>query len=166
MSITIRNATAQDMDSVLQLIQELAIYEKEPNAVKIDEALLRELGTGDQPLFKCFVADNGEKIVGMALVYFRFSTWVGKSLHLEDLVVAQEERGKGIGTLLYNEVMRYAQAQQVKRVEWVVLDWNTPAISFYQKTGAHLLKDWYLAQMDEGRLNRYLAQIDSHTSTK
>lgn len=160
MAITIRKATASDMYAVLDLIKELAVYEKQPDAVKIDVALLQSLGTGDRPLFQCFVADSETGILGMALVYFRFSTWVGKSLHLEDLVVAQKERGKGIGTLLYNEVMRYAKAEGVKRVEWVVLDWNTPAISFYKKTGAHLLKDWYLAQMDERRLNKYLAVID------
>lgn len=161
MALQIRTATAEDMDDVLRLITELAHYEKEPDAVKITAETLRQMGFGPSPLFHCFVAQENEKIVGMALVYFRFSTWVGQSLHLEDLVVAQEHRGKGIGSALYNQVMRYAKSKNVNRVEWVVLDWNTPAVVFYKKSGALLLTDWYLVQMDEERLNKYLKTIDS-----
>jgi ribosomal protein S18 acetylase RimI-like enzyme len=161
MALLIRSATAKDMDDVLRLIKELALYEKEPDAVKITAETLRQMGTGPDPLFKCFVAQENDVIVGMALVYFRFSTWVGKSLHLEDLVVAQEHRGKGIGSALYTQVMRYASSKNVNRVEWVVLDWNTPAVAFYKKSGALLLTDWHLAQMDETRLKNYLKKIDS-----
>ncbi|WP_299674723.1 GNAT family N-acetyltransferase [uncultured Dokdonia sp.] len=159
MNYLIRKAQATDMPDVLSLINELAVYEKEPDAVKISVDTLIKNGTGTNPLFTCFVAEHEAKIIGMALVYFRFSTWEGKSLHLEDLIVSDIHRGKGFGKALYNEVMRYAIQQDVNRVEWVVLDWNTPAITFYENSGALLLKDWYLAQMNRERLHNYIDSI-------
>jgi len=159
MNYLIRKAQAEDMQDVLGLINHLAIYEKEPDAVHISVETLIEHGTGSNPLFTCFVAEYENKIIGMALVYYRFSTWEGKSLHLEDLIVLEEYRGKGFGSALYNQVMRYAKEENVNRVEWVVLDWNTPAITFYKNSGALLLKDWYLAQMNKERLNNYIDSI-------
>jgi GNAT superfamily N-acetyltransferase len=159
MHISISKAIREDMSSVLSLIQELAIYEKEPDAVKITEDTLIEFGLGDQPLFTCFVAKVDGDIVGMALVYYRFSTWQGKSLHLEDLVIKESFRGKGVGKKLYDRVMQFGQENNVKRVEWVVLDWNKNAIDFYEKSGAQFLKDWYLVQMDEERLEKYVSTL-------
>ncbi len=161
MNHTIRKASIEDMSDVLRLITELAVFENEPDAVHISEETLIKYGTGLTPLFTCFVAeDNKNKyIVGMALVYFRFSTWEGKSLHLEDLIVSKQYRGKGYGKALYNKVMQYAASQQVNRVEWVVLDWNTDAIKFYERSGALLLKDWHLVQMDKKRLQNYIHSI-------
>ena len=92
----------------------------------------------------------------MALVYDRFSTWKGRSIHLEDLVVNSDLRGRGIGKALYSEVIKYAVKRNVKRLEWVVLDWNKNAIDFYESSGAKLLKDWYLVQMDQSRMEKYL----------
>ncbi len=156
MDILIRKATQQDMPQVLDLIKELATFEKEPDAVivTVDE-LIRE-GFGDSPLFTCFVAETNQQIVGMALCYFRFSTWKGRTVHLEDLIVKEEMRGKGIGEQLYAEVLQFAHKNKVKRLEWAVLNWNTPAITFYERTGAKVLKDWYIAQMDEEGLSKYL----------
>ncbi len=156
MDILIRKATQQDMPQVLDLIKELATFEKEPDAVivTVDE-LIRE-GFGDSPMFTCFVAETNQQIVGMALCYFRFSTWKGRTVHLEDLIVKEEMRGKGIGEQLYAEVLQFAHKNKVKRVEWAVLNWNTPAITFYERTGAKVLKDWYIAQMDEEGLSKYL----------
>lgn len=159
MQIVITKATEMDMPAVLALIQELAVYEKEPDAVKITEKTLVECGFGDHPLFTCFVAKIDQQVVGMALVYYRFSTWDGKSLHLEDLVVKEAYRGKGIGQKLYDRVMLFGKENQVKRVEWVVLDWNENAIAFYSKSNARFLKDWYLVQMDEDRLKEYCDKI-------
>lgn len=159
MNYTIRRATVEDMSDVLRLITELAIFENEPDAVDISEETLIQYGTGVNPLFTCFVAEDNGQIVGMALVYFRFSTWKGKSLHLEDLIISKQYRGKGYGKALYNKVMQYATSQNVNRVEWVVLDWNTNAIKFYEQSGALLLKDWYLAQMDKKRLQDYVHSI-------
>ena len=148
----VRIAGKEDMSSVLHLVKQLAIYEKEPDAVAIDENELIKHGTWDSPLFTCFIAEVGEQVVGMALVYFRFSTWNGRTLHLEDLFVLEEFRGTGIGKSLFDHVMLYGRSQNVGRVEWVVLDWNKPAIDFYVKNGATLLKDWYLVQMDQKSL--------------
>ena len=142
MDYVIRLAQREDIPDILKLIKELAIFEKEPDAVIIDEAVLEAEGFGDRPMFTCFVADSMDGIVGMALVFFRFSTWKGKALHLEDLIVNDKFRGKGIGYALYKRVMEFAVEQQVNRVQWEVLDWNTPAIDFYEKSGAKVLSDW------------------------
>lgn len=156
--IVIREAQASDYPRVLELIKELATFEKEPNAVAItlDELLIN--GTGAQPLFTCFVGLIDGNIEGIALCYPRFSTWKGKTIHLEDLIVTQSMRGKGLGLALYNKVLQYAYDQGVRRVEWVVLNWNRPAIDFYKKSGAQILTDWQLVQMDQDTLNQYVTQ--------
>lgn len=160
MEYTIRRAVKKDMSQVLSLICELAVFENEPNAVHITEETLIENGLGNNPLFTCFVAEQDGILLGMALVYFRFSTWEGKSLHLEDLIVSSRYRNKGIGKSLYNHVMHYATLEKVNRVEWVVLDWNTNAINFYKKSGVTFLKDWHLVQMDKKQLKNYLKTLN------
>lgn len=155
----IRKAAVSDMPAVLDLIQELAVYEKEPDAVKITIETLQKSGFGVSPLFTCFVASLEDTIVGTAICYNRFSTWEGKSLHLEDLIVTASQRGRGVGKQLYDRVMLYAKETGAQRVEWVVLDWNKSAIEFYKKTGAQFLKDWYLVQMDKSQLDSYVRKI-------
>lgn len=157
MSVVVRKATKEDMPDVLELIKELAVFEKQPNAVQINIDTLVAEGFGNQPLFTCFVSLLEGQIVGMALCYFRFSTWKGRSVHLEDLIVKESKRGQGVGMALYKRVMEYAASFNVKRVEWVVLGWNTPAIKFYEKTGATILKDWYLAQFDQEGLSNFIS---------
>lgn len=157
MNISVRLSISADMPHVLRLIKELAAFEKEPDAVAITEDTLITEGFGKNPLFTCFVAEVKEEIVGMALVYDRFSTWKGRSIHLEDLVVNEKMRGTGVGKALYSKVIEYAAERNVKRLEWVVLDWNQNAIDFYKKSGAVLLKDWYLVQMDEKGIKNYIA---------
>jgi len=152
----IRKAVVQDMPRVLELIQELARFENQPDAVEVTAADLERDGFGPQPLFQILVADIDGKIPGIALFYNRYSTWKGKTIHLEDLIVSEEFRGRGIGMKLYEAVMQEAQKQNVRRVEWNVLDWNTPAISFYEKTGAVVFKDWLVAQMDQEGLKQFL----------
>ena len=159
MNISVRLSTPVDMPQVLRLIKELAAFEKEPDAVIITVDTLVKEGFGKSPLFTCFVAEVEEKIVGMALVYDRFSTWKGRSIHLEDLIVNEKMRGTGVGKALHSKVIAYAAAQNVKRLEWVVLDWNEGAIKFYEKSGATILKDWYLVQMDEEGIKSYTATI-------
>ena len=159
MNISVRLSTPVDMPQVLRLIKELAVFEKEPNAVKITVDTLIKEGFGKNPSFTCFVAEVEEEIVGMALVYDRFSTWKGRSIHLEDLIVSEKIRGTGVGKALYSKVIAYAAAQKVKRLEWVVLDWNEGAIKFYEKNGARMLKDWYLVQMDEEGIKNYMTTI-------
>ncbi len=152
----IRQAGPKDMPQVLELIKELAAFEKEPNAVVITAEDLVKDGFGTNPLFTCFVAEVNGLIQGMALVYYRYSTWKGRTVHLEDLVVRQEMRGTGLGSALYKKVIDYSREQGVMRTEWVVLDWNTHAIEFYERSGATVLKDWHIVQMDEIAMNAYL----------
>lgn len=159
MNLIVRSSVPDDMPDVLYLIKELAQFERAPDAVEISSEILKEAGFGEDPAFKCFVAELENEIVGMALFYNRFSTWKGKSLHLEDLIVKESMRGKGVGKSLYTKVMEYAFDKKLKRVEWAVLNWNSDAIEFYEKTGAHVLKDWYIAQMDEAGIANYLRNL-------
>ena len=159
LNFNIREGKITDMPSVLELIKELALFEKEADAVVISVADLEKDGFGNSPLFKTFVAEIDQEIVGMALFYPRYSTWKGPTIHLEDLIVKKSKRGLNIGSSLYNEVIKYGNSLGVKRIEWVVLDWNTPAIEFYKKTGAHILDDWKTVQIDELSIKNYLETL-------
>lgn len=159
MTFRIRPSQKQDMPEVLRLIQELATFEKQPDAVEISVADLEHYGFCSQPSFRCFVAEIGQHIVGMALVYTRFSTWKGTVLHLEDLIVSQEMRGKGIGKALLDEVVKYAKTLDVKRISWEVLDWNEPAITFYKNQGANVMRNWDVVHLDEKGIKNYLSKI-------
>jgi len=153
MSFKIRKAVLKDLQQVLDLIQELATFENEPKAVEITiEELQQDYAKN---LFSCIVAESDNKIVGLALYYNRYSTWKGKTIHLEDLVVTQTYRGKGIGKALLNVIVAEAKAEDVRRVEWCVLDWNANAINFYESTGAAILKDWYLVQLDKKGIENF-----------
>ena len=152
----IRKATKNDMSSVLELIQELATFEKEPDAVVVTvDDLIRD-GFSENPLFQCFVAEEENEIIGMALYYYRYSTWKGKTIHLEDLIVKENKRGTGAGFALYKEIIKQGKAENVRRIEWNVLDWNTPAIDFYEKSGAKVLGDWRVVHMDENGVEQFL----------
>ena len=152
----IRKGEKQDMASVLKLIKELAIFEKEPNAVVLTEADLIRDGFSDKPLFYTFVAEVDKQIIGIALYYYRYSTWKGKTIHLEDLIVTQASRGTGAGFALYYEIIKQGKKDKVRRIEWNVLSWNEPAIDFYEKTGAILLEDWRVVNMDENGIDAFL----------
>jgi GNAT superfamily N-acetyltransferase len=154
----IRKGTPADMPSVLDLIKELAVFEKEPEAVVVTVNDLVRDGFSENPLFHCFVAEVDNDIIGIALYYYRYSTWKGKTIHLEDLIVRENQRGTGAGFALYKEIIRQGKRDNVRRIEWAVLDWNTPAIAFYQKTGAKVLGDWRVAQMDENGIEAFLSQ--------
>ena len=152
----IRKATKNDMPSVLELIQELATFEKEPDAVVVTVDDLVRDGFSENPLFQCFVAEVENEIIGMALYYYRYSTWKGKTIHLEDLIVKENKRGTGAGFALYKEIIKKGKAENVRRIEWNVLDWNTPAIDFYEKSGAKVLSDWRVVHMDENGIEQFL----------
>lgn len=156
MDIQLRKVTEADMPQVLELIVELAVFENEPDAVDITVADLVSEGTGADASFTCFVAEVDSEIVGIALLYFRFSTWKGRTVHLEDLIVKDSFRGKGIGKMLYTQVMKYAFEQGVKRVNWMVLGWNDGAIRFYERTGATVMKEWWQVEMDEAGIKAFL----------
>lgn len=158
MEIRIREALKEDMPDVLRLIQELAEFENEPEEVEVTISELEKAGFGEKPQFHCFLAEVEDEIVGMALTYLRFSTWKGKVVHLEDLIVRESKRGMGVGSALYRRVMEYADDLGVKRVNWEVLDWNEPAIKFYEKTGANLMHSWRPVHMREEALKNYLKE--------
>ena len=157
--MNIRKGEKKDMKAVLDLIQELAIFEKEPEAVVVTVADLERDGFGDYPLFHTFVAEVKKEIVGIALYYYRYSTWKGKTIHLEDLIVKEKMRGSGLGFALYSKIIEQGKIDKVRRIEWAVLDWNTPAIDFYIKSGARILDDWRVAQMDENGINEFLSKL-------
>ncbi|WP_396160027.1 GNAT family N-acetyltransferase [Flavobacterium sp.] len=160
----IRKGIPEDMPEVLALIKELAIFEKEPNAVVVTvEDLIRD-GFSENTLFYTFVAEVQNKIIGVALYYYRFSTWKGKTIHLEDLIVKETNRGTGAGFALYAEVIKQAKKDNVRRIEWNVLDWNTPAIEFYKKSGASVLNDWRVVHMDEIGINTFINNIEKTTN--
>lgn len=155
MNVLVRDAVQNDMKQVLMLIKELAKFEKEPNAVILNEEQLVRDGFSENPKFKCFVAESNNEIIGMALGYPRYSTWKGVTMHLEDLIVTKSRRGNGVGSLLFSKFINYAHSLRVKRIEWAVLDWNVNAIEFYEKNGAKILSDWRVAQMDEDSIKKF-----------
>ncbi len=159
MEIILRQGKKSDMASVLLLIKELATFEKETNAVEVTESDLMEDGFGKAPSFKVFVAEEAGDIIGMALFYERYSTWKGRSIHLEDLIVKQEHRAKGVGKALYTKVLSYAHEQKLRRVSWEVLDWNKVAIDFYTSTGAKIMEGWQVVHMNEKSLEAFAAKV-------
>lgn len=159
MRFTIRNAQKEDMAKVLELIKELAVFEEEPDAVEVTVEELENDGFGSAPAFHCFVATVNYQVVGAALVYTRFSTWKGKILHLEDLIVNETMRGYGIGTALLDEVVKYGHQMNAKRINWEVLDWNTKAIALYEKKGAKILRDWNVVHLDEEGIKNYISKL-------
>jgi GNAT superfamily N-acetyltransferase len=138
----IRLATEADVPVILGLVHALATYEREPDAVQLGEAELRRDGFGPQPLFECLIADDEGEAAGFALYFPIYSTWRGPSLHLEDLFVQPSHRGHGIGKALLSRVAAIALARGCARMQWDVLDWNTPAIDFYNSLGAKPMSEW------------------------
>tara|TARA_B110001450_G_scaffold91887_1_gene87126 strand:+ start:8079 stop:8540 length:462 start_codon:yes stop_codon:yes gene_type:complete len=149
----IRKTKKEDLSAVLTLIKELAKFEKELNSVEINlEDLTNDFSDG---LFDCLIAEKQGSIIGIALYYNRYSTWKGKTIHLEDLIVTKSERGIGVGKALLNELVLLAKSSNIRRVEWNVLDWNKKAIDFYENVGATILKNWLVVQLDEKSIKRY-----------
>ncbi|MDX8552174.1 GNAT family N-acetyltransferase [Tenacibaculum sp. 1B UA] len=155
MSFIIRPGEQEDAQAILDLIVELAVFEKEPDAVKITVEDIVKDGFSEKPKFKTFVAEEDTKIIGMALFYERYSTWKGKAIHLEDLMVTQSKRGIGAGKALYSAVMDHAHKNNCKRVAWEVLDWNTGAVDFYKSTGATVYDEWRVCHMNEQSLEQF-----------
>jgi GNAT superfamily N-acetyltransferase len=153
--IQIRKGTVDDLPQVHALIKELAEYEKAPNEVTNTLEDMQRDGFGDNPIYKFFVAEGDEGIVGIALYYTAYSTWKGKMLFLEDLVVTERLRRSGIGRKLFDAVAKEAKNTGAKRFRWQVLEWNEPAIAFYQKIGADLDAEWINCTMTEEQLKHY-----------
>lgn len=141
-NITIRPGRKEDLPRVLELIKELAEYERAPHEVTNTVERLERDGFGPHPVFGFFVAENAERIIGLSLYYWRYSTWKGKRLYLEDIIVTESARGNGAGKLLFDRTMQKCLEENCTGMMWQVLDWNEPAINFYKKYGAKLDGEW------------------------
>ncbi|MGZ3756654.1 MAG: N-acetyltransferase family protein [Mucilaginibacter sp.] len=155
MMTTIRVATKEDCPRLLELINELALYEKAPEEVTVTLAEFEDAGFGKLPVWKAFVAEIDGTIVGLALYYIRYSTWKGCRLYLEDLVVTEECRGKGVGKQLFEQIVLEAKQQGFNGMTWQVLDWNEPALNFYKKYEAGIESGWLNASLSKDQLLNY-----------
>jgi GNAT superfamily N-acetyltransferase len=142
MKTIIRKAVKDDCPRLLELVQELATYERAPGEVTVTLEHFNESGFGKQPVWWAFVSEVDEKIVGFSLYYIRYSTWKGQAMYLEDILITNEMRGKGIGKLLFDRLIEEARDKKFNRIIWQVLDWNEPAINFYKKYNADFDADW------------------------
>jgi len=152
MDINIRYAVKADCERLLELIHELALYEKAPQEVTVTLEEFVDAGFGATPVWKAFVAERDGKILGFALYYIRYSTWKGCRLYLEDFIVTEEERGNGTGKILFERVMQEAKDKGYNGMSWQVLDWNAPAINFYNKYQANLEGGWLNASFSTEQL--------------
>lgn len=155
-SINIRAGKKEDLPRVLELIKELAAFERAPHEVTNTLSQLEEDGFGPHPVYGFFVAETGKLIIGLSLYYWRYSTWKGKRLYLEDIIVTETHRGKGAGKLLFEITMRKALDEKCTGMMWQVLDWNEPAINFYKKYGAKLDGEWVNCNLEAACIKKLL----------
>jgi GNAT superfamily N-acetyltransferase len=155
-STTIREGRKEDLPRVLELVKELAEYEKASNEVINTVALMEKEGFGPNPVFGFFVCENGNGIVGLSLYYWRYSTWKGKRLYLEDIIVTESERGKGLGKILFDRTMEKALEENCSGMMWQVLDWNEPAINFYKKYGTQMSQEWVNCNLEAAQIREIL----------
>jgi GNAT superfamily N-acetyltransferase len=147
MNCTIRRAVREDCPRLLELVKELALYEKAPEEVTVTQEHFTESGFGPHPVWWAFVAEVDGRVEGFALYYIRFSTWKGQRMYLEDLYVTEEMRGRGLGKQLFDELIREAQRKKFQGMTWQVLEWNEPAIQFYKKYQASFDSEWVNCSM-------------------
>ena len=152
MKYIIRKGKKEDIPAVLSLIRELAEFEKAPGEVTNTEADMERDGFGEFPVFSLLIAESGSEIVGMAIYFVKYSTWKGKGVYLDDIVVKESLRGQGIGTLLMDAVIKESRKIGAKQLHWQVLDWNEQAIEFYRKYAAAFDGSWINCKLDEGQL--------------
>jgi GNAT superfamily N-acetyltransferase len=152
MDINIRRAVKEDCPALMDLINELAVYEKAPDEVTVTFEEFERAGFGSSPVWKAFVAEVNGTIVGFAIYYTRYSTWKGPRLYLEDFIVNEAYRGRGVGKLLFETVMQEAKELGYNGMNWQVLDWNEPALNFYSKYNAHVEDGWLNASFSKEQL--------------
>jgi len=155
--ITIREGRKEDLPRVFELVRELAEYERAPNEVINTVEAMENDCFGPEPVFGFFIAEYQSQIIGISVYYWRYSTWKGKRLYLEDIIVTQAQRGKGAGKLLFDRTMQHALDQNCSGMMWQVLDWNEPAINFYRKYGANLSQEWINCNLEAAQIKKILA---------
>jgi GNAT superfamily N-acetyltransferase len=155
MNAAIREARLADCSRILELINELAVYERAPEEVTVTLAEFEDAGFGQKPVWKAFVAELDETIVGFALYYVRYSTWKGCRLYLEDFIVTDSHRGKGIGKQLFDTIVLEAHEKGFNGMTWQVLDWNEPALNFYKKYEAGVEAGWLNGSLSKQQLASY-----------
>ena len=153
--INIRIGDKSDLPQTLSLIKELAAYEKAPLEVEVTLTEMEGWGFGENKIFDFFVAEENNTIIGIALYYYKYSTWKGKCIFLEDIIVTESRRGEGIGKKLFEEVVKVAAKEKVRRLEWQVLDWNESAIQFYKKFNSHLDEEWINCKLTDRELEKF-----------
>lgn len=153
--IIIREGKKEDVPVVFSLIKELALYEKAPEEVTLTLNQLEEDGFGENPIYGLFVAESANTIVGIALYYEKYSTWTGRCIFLEDIIVTESQRGNGIGHELFEAVIGVAKERNSARMEWQVLDWNEPAINFYKKYNATLDGEWLNGKLTREQIQQF-----------
>ena len=156
MSIAIREGKKADLPRVLELIKELALYEKAPDEVINTVGMMEKDGFGENPVYGFYVAEENQNIIGLSLYYWRYSTWKGKRLYLEDIIVTESERGRGIGKLLFDITMQKAIDEDCTGMMWQVLDWNEPAINFYKKYGSRIEDGWLNCNLEIAQIREAL----------
>lgn len=156
-TIKIRPGRKDDLRRVLELVKELALFERAPDEVTNTVERMEADGFGAAPVFGFFVAERGGRIIGLSLYYWRYSTWKGKRLYLEDIIVTESERGKGAGKLLFDRTMRKALEENCTGMMWQVLEWNQPAIEFYSRYGAKFDKEWVNCHLESDQIRKLLA---------
>ena len=155
MDYTIRKGVKADLSQVLNLIKELAAYERAPQEVTVTVEEMERDGFGVNPIYKFFVAEKDNIIIGISLYYIKYSTWKGKCIFLEDIIVTEQFRKCGIGKKLFDEVVKIAKETKVKRLEWQVLEWNEPAIKFYEKLNSHFDGEWINCKLTDKEIEAY-----------
>ena len=158
MEVITRRAGPRDVPRMLELVQELAAFERAPNEVTVTEEQMREAGFGNDPVWVGWVAEVEGRVQGMAVCYERYSTWKGRRLYLEDIIVTEAARGGRIGEKLFMECVRYALERSHSGMLWQVLDWNTDAIRFYDRFGAVYSKEWLNGSLELEQLKNLAAQ--------
>jgi len=155
MKLKVRKGQRTDVSEMLRLIKELATYEKAPDEVTATETSMLNDGFGAHSIYESLVAEVDEKIVGVAIFFISYSTWKGKMVYLDDIIVTESMRGHGIGKRLFEEVGKFAKAVDANHFRWHVLDWNTPAIEFYKKYDATLDPTWITCKMTKEQIERF-----------
>ena len=152
--LVIREGKKEDLTQVLELVKELALFEKGLDQVTNTVAMIEVDGFGTNPVYGMFVAEKGKKIVGISIYYYRYSTWKGKRLYLEDIIVTESERGSGIGKKLFERTMKKTLEDNCTGMTWQVLDWNTPAVDFYKRFGASFDPAWVNCNLEADAIRK------------